>query len=112
MAVPPKPRLEPWATHWGDIHLKVGLMGRPALTGVQFQFRASLIGWFKTPFLLSRYIPKGRPPFNSDEKVATIKRGGKAIIALFAMTITFAVLSHQMLHLPAIWGMMFGLAIP
>ncbi len=58
--------------------------------------------WFITAFLLSRYIPKGRPPFNSDEKVATIKRGGKAIIALFAMTITFAVLSHQMLHLPAI----------
>ncbi len=68
---------------------------------------------FITAFLnVNRYIPKGRPPFNSDEKVATIKRGGKAIIALFAMTITFAVLSHQMLHLPAMWGMMFGLRPP
>lgn len=33
------------------------------------------------------------------------------IIGLFALTITMAVLSHQLLHLPAMWGMMFGLAI-
>ncbi len=97
---------------FGDITtLMVWIDGRADFTEFLFLFPASFIGWFITAFLLSRYIPKGRPPFNSDEKVATIKRGGKAIIALFAMTITFAVLSHQMLHLPAMWGMMFGLAI-
>jgi Na+/H+ antiporter NhaD/arsenite permease-like protein len=32
-------------------------------------------------------------------------------MGLFALTITLAVTSHQVLHLPAMWGMMFGLAI-
>ena len=33
------------------------------------------------------------------------------IMGLFALTIASAVISHQVLHLPAMWGMMFGLAV-
>jgi len=51
------------------------------------------------------------PPFNSNEKPATIHEGGKIIMGLFGLTIVLAILSHQLLHLPAMWGMMFGLAI-
>jgi len=33
------------------------------------------------------------------------------IMGLFGLTIFLAVMSHNVLHLPAMWGMMFGLAI-
>jgi Na+/H+ antiporter NhaD/arsenite permease-like protein len=64
-----------------------------------------------TALLLSRVIPEGKPPFAAEEKEVKIAKGGKVIIGLFALTIASAVLSHQVLHLPAMWGMMFGLAI-
>jgi len=64
-----------------------------------------------TAFLLSRYIPNGNPPFSADEKKVEILEGGKVIIGLFGLTIFLAVMSHNALHLPAMWGMMFGLAI-
>ncbi len=89
----------------------VWIDGRADFTEFLFLFPASFIGWLITAFLLSRFVPNGTPPFCANEEPATIKRGGKIIIGLFALTITFAVLSHQVLHLPAMWGMMFGLAI-
>jgi Na+/H+ antiporter NhaD/arsenite permease-like protein len=61
--------------------------------------------------LLSRVVPEGQPPFHADEKKVEIMDGGKTIIGLFAFTIATAVLSHQLLHLPAMWGMMFGLSV-
>jgi Na+/H+ antiporter NhaD/arsenite permease-like protein len=97
---------------FGDITtLMVWIDGRADFTEFLFLFPASFIGWFITAFLLSRFVPDGTPPFCANEEPATIKKGGKVIIGLFAMTIVFAVLSHQILHLPAMWGMMFGLAI-
>ncbi|HIP61845.1 MAG TPA: sodium:proton antiporter, partial [Sulfurovum sp.] len=71
----------------------------------------SILGWVITAFLLSRYVPEGQPPFSSDEKKVEIRKGGKVIMALFGLTITTAVLTHNLLHLPAMWGMMFGLSI-
>ncbi len=62
-------------------------------------------------YLLSRYLPDGLPPFNKDEEKAEILEGGKEIMFLFGLTIIMAVISHQVLNLPAMWGMMFGLAI-
>jgi Na+/H+ antiporter NhaD/arsenite permease-like protein len=64
-----------------------------------------------TAVLLSRYIPEGNPPFSEDEEKAEILEGGKVIMGLFGLTIFLAVMSHNALHLPAMWGMMFGLAI-
>jgi len=97
---------------FGDITtLMVWVDGRADFTEFLFLFPAAFLGWGVTAFLLSRFVPDGMPPFNSDEEPATIAEGGKVIIGLFALTIVLAILSHQLLHLPAMWGMMFGLAI-
>jgi Na+/H+ antiporter NhaD/arsenite permease-like protein len=97
---------------FGDITtLMVWIAGKGAFTEFLYLFPASILGWFVTAFLLSRAVPDGTPPFHADEKPVQIAEGGKVIMGLFALTITMAVLSHQLLHLPAMWGMMFGLAI-
>jgi Na+/H+ antiporter NhaD/arsenite permease-like protein len=97
---------------FGDITtLMVWVAGKGSFTEFLFLFPASIIGWGVTALLLSRFVPDGQPPFNADEKKVEIGEGGKQIIGLFALTIAMAVISHQVLHLPAMWGMMFGLAI-
>ena len=97
---------------FGDITtLMVWIAGKGAFSEFLFLFPAAFLGWFLTAWLLSRYVPDGTPPFHADEKKVEIGEGGKTIIGLFAFTIFTAVLSHQLLHLPAMWGMMFGLAL-
>ena len=75
-------------------------------------FPAVFIGWFVTAWLLSLFVPKGEPHFDvlTTPKVE-MKKGGKAVISLGALTITIAVLGHIFLHFPAMWGMVFGLSI-
>lgn len=97
---------------FGDITtLMVWVDGKGAFVDFLYLFPASILGWFVTAFLLSRFVPHDTPPFAADEKKVYIAAGGKVIIGLFALTIASAVLSHQVLHLPAMWGMMFGLAV-
>ncbi len=97
---------------FGDITtLMVWVDGRAEFTEFLFLFPAAFLGWGVTAFLLSKFIPEGTPPFSSDEEPAKILEGGKVIIGLFGLTIFFAIVSHQGLHLPAMWGMLFGLAI-
>ena len=75
-------------------------------------FPAVFIGWLVTAWLLSLFVPKGEPHFDvlTTPKVE-MKKGGKAVIWLGALTITIAVLGHIFLHFPAMWGMVFGLSI-
>ena len=97
---------------FGDITtLMVWVDGKGAFVDFLYLFPASFIGWGITAFLLSRFVPSGTPPFAEGEKRVDILPGGKVIMGLFAFTIASAVLSHQVLHLPAMWGMMFGLAV-
>ena len=97
---------------FGDITtLMVWVDGKGSFVDFLYLFPASFLGWGITAFLLSRFIPNGNPPFAEGEKEVKISAGGKVIMGLFALTIASAVLSHQVLHLPAMWGMMFGLAI-
>ncbi len=97
---------------FGDITtLMVWVDGRASFTEFLFLFPAAFLGWGLTALLLSRFIPDGTPPFNVNEEPAKIEKGGKVIIGLFALTIILAIVSHQLLHLPAMWGMMFGLSI-
>ncbi len=97
---------------FGDITtLMVWVDGKGSFTEFLFLFPAAILGWSITALLLSRFVPNGKPPFNPDEKIMGIRQGGKVIIGLFALTIAMAVISHQLLHLPAMWGMMFGLAM-
>ena len=97
---------------FGDITtLMVWIAGKGTFTEFLYLFPASFIGWIVTALLLSRFVSDGQPHFNAKEEKVEILEGGKTIIGLFAFTIVMAVLSHQVLHLPAMWGMMFGLAI-
>ena len=75
-------------------------------------FPASIVGWGVTAFLLSRAVPEGSPHFDpATEPKVTIKKGGKVVIGLGIFTIFSAVMMHQLFHLPAMWGMMFGFSL-
>ncbi len=83
-------------------------------TFVQFTalFPASIAGWLATAWLLSRVVPEGKPEFNiKTAEVEELKPGAKVIMFLGVGTIAVAVLGHQFFHFPAMWGMMFGLAV-
>ena len=97
---------------FGDITtLMVWVAGKGHFVDFLYLFPASFIGWMATAFLLSRFVPVGNPPSTEGEEKVEIREGGKVIMGLFGLTIFMAVMSHNVLHLPAMWGMMFGLAI-
>ena len=97
---------------FGDITtLMVWAAGKGAFAEFLFLFPASFLGWALTAYLLSLSLPEGNPGDGSRQEPVVIKRGGKVIIGLGIATIATAVLSHQMFHLPAFWGMMFGLSL-
>jgi Na+/H+ antiporter NhaD/arsenite permease-like protein len=77
-----------------------------------YLFPASIVGWVVTAFLLSLSVPAGEPPFDAaTEKKPVVLDGGMAVVYLGILTIVIAVLGHTFFHFPAMWGMMFGLAI-
>jgi Na+/H+ antiporter NhaD/arsenite permease-like protein len=90
-----------WTAHKGDF------------IDFLYLFPSALIGWLVTGYLLSRYVPKGHPTKEDEEKADSIQilKGGKVIIALGVFTIAVAVISKQVMHLPPMWGMLFGLSI-
>lgn len=100
-----------WSPFWDITTLMVWMDWKWSFVDFLYLFPASIIGWLVTAYLLSLFIPKGNPPFVKWEKEVKILKWGKKIIALFIITITSAVLSHQVLHLPAMWWMMFGLSL-
>ena len=53
------------------------------------------------------FIPNEKPQISSDREY--MKRGGRVIIFLGLLTIFSAVNFHNILHLPPMLGMMFGL---
>ena len=102
---------------FGDITtLMVWTAGKGTFTEFLFLFPASITGWLLSAYLLSRYIPEGYPGDDNSGACKTpelvkMKKGGKVIMSLGIFTIVMAVSSHQLLHLPAFWGMLFGLAL-
>jgi len=77
-----------------------------------FLFPASILGWLVTAALLSMSVPSGQPPFDAtSEKKPVVLDGGMGVVYLGVATIVMAVLGHQFFHFPAMWGMMFGMAI-
>ena len=71
-------------------------------------FIPSLVNFLIPALLMQLALPKGTPPDNSADSV-TIKEGGLIIVGLFLATIITAVSTHNILHLPPVFGMMFGL---
>jgi len=98
---------------FGDITtLMAWTAGKGQVIDFLFLFPASVLGYLFTAWILSFYVPKGEPHFdiNKTEK-EELKPGAKSIIYMGVGTILVAVVGHQLFHFPAMWGMMFGLAV-
>jgi len=98
---------------FGDITtLMAWTSGKGEFVDFLFLFPASVLGYLATASILSRFVPDEVPPFDaSKEENPVMMKGAKVVIGLGIFTIFAAVMSHQVLHLPAMWGMMFGLSL-
>ena len=98
---------------FGDITtLMSWTAGKGEFIDFLFLFPASVVGWGITAFLLSLSVPSGEPLFDAaTEKKPVVLDGGITVVYLGVLTIAIAVLGHTFFHFPAMWGMMFGLAI-
>jgi Na+/H+ antiporter NhaD/arsenite permease-like protein len=67
----------------------------------------SIVNWLVTAFIISFAVP-GTQPEPVTEK-AELRYGAWVVVGLFLLTISMAVLSHNLLHLPPVVGMMTGL---
>jgi len=97
---------------FGDITtLMAWSAGKGSFIDFLFLFPASIVGWGITGFLLSRFVPEGSPEKVEGAEPVHIHKGGKVIIGLGIFTIASAVLGKQLMHLPPMWGMLFGLSL-
>jgi Na+/H+ antiporter NhaD/arsenite permease-like protein len=98
---------------FGDITtLMAWTAGKGIFSDFLFLFPSTTGGYLITAYLLSRFVPQTHPKFDaSKEKVPMLMDGAMNVVYLGLFTIVAAVISHQILHLPAMWGMMFGLAV-
>lgn len=98
---------------FGDITtLMAWTAGKGEFTDFMYLFPSSIIGFLVTALLLVRFVPDAKPEFDvSKEKKPELVKGAKIVIVMGVFTIFSAVMSHQVLHVPAMWGMMFGLSI-
>ena len=72
-------------------------------------FIPSVVNYVIPATIMYFFVPNEIPNVSSDK--ITIKRGGKVIIFLGLFTIFSAVNFHNILHLPPMLGMMFGLGL-
>jgi Na+/H+ antiporter NhaD and related arsenite permeases len=98
---------------FGDITtLMAWTAEKGAFVDFLYLFPASFLGWIVTAFLLSMSVPKGEPAFDAaTEKKPEVLDGGMTVAYLGVLTIVIAVLGHTFFHFPAMWGMMFGMAL-
>ena len=98
---------------FGDITtLMVWAAGKGVFTDFFYLFPSVFIGYVATAFLLSRFVPETRPSFDaSAESKPKMMHGAKMVMVLGVVTIVCAVVCHQVLHIPAMWGMLFGLSL-
>ncbi len=98
---------------FGDITtLMAWAAGKGVFTDFFYLFPSAFIGYVVTAFLLSRFVPETRPSFDiSTESKPKMMHGAKMVMALGVVTIVCAVVCHQVLHIPAMWGMLFGLSL-
>nr|WP_044419310.1 sodium:proton antiporter NhaD [Halarcobacter anaerophilus] len=98
---------------FGDITtLMAWTAGKGHFVDFLFLFPSSILGYLVTAFLLSRFVPRSKPEFDAKKELKPkMKEGAKEVIVLGVVTIACAVLSHQVLDFPAMWGMMFGLVL-
>jgi len=61
-------------------------------------------------FIMSFAVPSGTPEIVNTNEGRVLKAGGLVIVVLFLLTIVTAVSFHSFLHIPPVFGMMFGFA--
>lgn len=97
---------------FGDITtLMAWSSGKGHFVDFLFLFPPSIIGWGVTAYLLSRFVPNGVPKKPDNLEPVQIHKGGKVIVGLGIFTIFSAVIGKQFMHLPPMWGMLFGLSL-
>ena len=98
---------------FGDITtLMAWTAGKGHFIDFLYLFPSSVLGYLVTASLLSRIVPKTKPEFDVEKEIKPrMKEGAKVVIVLGVFTIACAVLSHQILDFPAMWGMIFGLVL-
>ena len=69
----------------------------------------SLVNWLVTAGLMSLFLPNGQPDAINEH--AELRQGALIVVGLFIATISLAVASHTLLHLPPVIGMMTGLGM-
>jgi Na+/H+ antiporter NhaD/arsenite permease-like protein len=69
----------------------------------------SLVNWLVTAGIMSAFIASGQPDAINEE--AQLRQGAWIVVGLFATTISLAVMSHTLLHMPPAIGMMTGLGL-
>jgi len=74
-----------------------------------YLFVPSLVNWVVTAGLLSLAVPNEQPTAIDEE--ARLHEGAIIVIGLFIVTISLAVATHTVLHLPPALGMMTGLGL-
>ena len=67
----------------------------------------AVVNWLVVAVILSFAVPVVQP--DPLESRAELKHGAWVVVCLFLLTITMAVLGHNLLHLPPVAGMMTGL---
>ena len=72
-------------------------------------FIPSVVNYIIPAAIMYFFIPKESPEVSTEKEY--MKRGGKVIIFLGLFTIFSAVNFHNLLHLPPMLGMMFGLGL-
>lgn len=100
---------------FGDITtLMAWTAQKGAFVDFLYLFPASFLGWLVTAFLLVRYVPDLDPNKEGDPEAAEkieILKGGKVIIVIGIATIMISVIAKQVMQLPPMWGMLFGLSV-
>lgn len=81
---------------------------------VEFQqffhlFFPSLVNWLVTASIMSLFLPNGQPDAINER--AELREGAWIVMGLFVATISLAVGSHTLLHMPPVVGMMTGLGL-
>ena len=101
-----------WSPFGNITTLMAWTAGKGQFTDFLYLFPSAFLGFIVTSFLLSRFVPNIVPDFDATkEEKPRMHEGAKVVMFLGVLTIACAVLSHQVLNLPAMWGMMFGLAL-
>ena len=72
-------------------------------------FVPSVVNFLIPAALMSFAVPAGTPPSARDD--ADLKPGAIGVCVLFGVTIAITVISKQLLNMPTVFGMMFGLGL-